>query len=438
MGLTLPKALVFVSFLFLLVPYSPFQSAFAQEFPAVYVDPLSTGPIYPSSVPSTFMINVRLNLLAGQTISGFDVRINYTNPDMVVRAKSVDFSANIFAAKQNITLLECIDDVPILGNNCGNENLGQVHVNEATLVSGGIPGPISGGLLFSVQFSVKGNGTSVFAVDMANIATIIQTPAGPNPQFLQVLTRGGVFGNSGVAAFFNFEPSSPPPPSILPGQPATFDATGSFDNASLPITSYAWDFGDVTQKNVTGSPPNPVLQHTFQLPGNYSVELKVAATPGHLGSIVRTVKVVPALGHLSLTVRDQSGTPLRGNVLVQLFNSSFSPSPIFSRTSNDNASVLFRNLSPGSYLVKFSGRDLDGNQTRTESVLAGWTSQDTVYLTVRVPPPNYADIVFVGSMLGAVGTLAGAILWKKRSNGRAQAARGSRQGRAKGALKKDR
>ena len=60
----------------------------------------------------------------------------------------------------------------------------------------------------------------------------------------------------------------------------------SFTNSSTNGTSYSWDFGDNTFSSVT----NPV--HTFNLAGNYTVELTADGTGGS-NTVSKTIIIAP-------------------------------------------------------------------------------------------------------------------------------------------------
>lgn len=75
-------------------------------------------------------------------------------------------------------------------------------------------------------------------------------------------------------AIFVYSPNNP-----TVGQTVTFNATASRAIEGRHITSYSWIFGD-------NSPPgsNPVVNHTYAAPGNYTVLLYVADNVGLVSS----------------------------------------------------------------------------------------------------------------------------------------------------------
>lgn len=375
-------------------------------------------PFYPGFA---FTVNVTLSLITGQSMNGFDVIINYTRPYSssdpgVLRAGRIDTTGNVFADSQNAKiLLECIDNIQIVGNGCGNQVIGQLRIQMAILGTP-ITGPVSGNL-FTVTFSVTGYGESQFIIDKADLLnphSDPQNPDVPNPVFIPVLKYSGVFGNYGVVAFFNYWPvDTSVTPSLLPNQDIVFDASPSFvpTNSSLSIRSHAWNFGDGTfSGNVTS------LTHHFVLPGNYTVTLNVVNSRGDPGNATRRVNVSRALGTLQLTVADERGTVQRSNVYVKIYNSSISPAPFAKRYVDGAGNILFNGLAPSNtYYLSFSGTNVE-NSSRTETVKPGWTTLDTVYLKLKTPSTDYGPLIYIGTILGGLGIVTAAIIYKKRSS----------------------
>jgi PKD domain len=284
------------------------------------------------------------------------------------------------------------------------------------LLSQKITGPSSSLQLFSITFNVTGPGASRFFVDEANLVNPYGDPSNPqqlNPQFIPVLEEGGVFGNTGVVAFFNFQPSNPSvSPSILPNNPndpALFDASGSFvpNDTSDHIQTYSWNFGDGT----TGV--GVTVTHVFREPENYTVSLTVYDSNGKMNETSRLVPVVPALGSITLTVEDQSGTAISGSVVVQLFNTSSSTTPFASQSPNEAGGVTFDSLTPHNYTLTFSGGGFE-DASKTETVIPGWTTMDTIYLTQIPPSQNNSGLIYAGAIVAASGAFAGALIYQRR------------------------
>lgn len=374
----------------------------------VFIDPLSSGNASFTG-GTTFTVRVMLNLQSGESINGFDVRLNYTSallsPSPSGGVGPVKTSGNIFAGQAGSVLLYCVNGVEAnsTSGDCTQDQLGQIHYSMVIL--GNLVS--SSGLLFSVTFQVSNPGVGYFFIDTARLANPGQ---GQNPvaHFVQVVTMGAVFANVGVAAFFNFWPSNGP--AALPGQTIWFDARGSFNSSSpgSQLAKYTWDFGDGTSPILTASSATP---HAFPLAGKYHVHLNVTNN----NPFERTVVVVPALGSLQLTVVDQGGGLIRGGVTVGLFNGSIPITvPFENRTLGFNGTLTFGGLSLGSYVLKASGAGLVGYSKVESITVAGWPTQDTVYLSRVSSPSDYGGIIFLGSLGAAVGIVGVGIVLKKR------------------------
>jgi len=386
----------------------------------LYISPQAGCCVYNTA---TFFVSIMVNLTEGEVINVFDVRLNYTgfySPATgtgFLQAKTIDYSGNLFGTSGDV-LAECIDAVGYGQGSCsgGDRAGGQVHMSEG----GSNVYGLKTALLFRIQFEVYGTGSSVFSFDLTGLVNPGVNPLNPqlfNPHDIQVVASDGIFANTGLAAFFNYEPSTPP--ALLPGNSVLFDAGASLNGTSptpLVNPSYDWNFGD---GNKTLNQSSPKIQHVFRLPGSYDVQLNVTEANGSHDSIVRKLVVVPALGGLLLTVLDQRGTPIRGGILVRLFNASLSVA-LFEQSVDSAGQTTFKDLTPGSYLLKFSGPGYQ-NASRTESVIAGWTTQDNVNLVATPVPPsdNSGLLIFGGSVLAGVGLATlGLVLKRRRSRSR--------------------
>lgn len=96
-------------------------------------------------------------------------------------------------------------------------------------------------------------------------------------------------------ADFEFEPPSP-----RTGEAVTFDGSLSFDFDG-EIVSYAWDFDDDGEIDVTG----PIVDHVFASPGSYEVSLTVQDDGKNEDTLTRTVEV----GDAGDAVRDAAVKP---------------------------------------------------------------------------------------------------------------------------------
>src|SRR5207245_6836058 len=140
------------------------------------------------------------------------------------------------------------------------------------------------------------------------------------------------------------------------------------------------------------------------------------------GSMTEVVTVMQNLRILNLRVYDHPRSPTRRNVLASIYNSSSSPKPFDNSTVNLAGIVIFSSLSPGDYFLTFRSQNSDPYSI-FETVVGGWTTLDTIYVTVHYPPPpppDYSGIIFTGSILAFIGTIIGAMVLKRRSKGKAE------------------
>jgi len=437
-----PRVLLLAS-LFLLVlslPGWPARSVhgLSQPVSTVQISPVETCCFI---VNDFFTVNVVLILPSGESINGFDVRINYTNAFTIVdhgvlQARTIAYSNNLFSSYSSTVLVDCIDGTAIQGSSgCPSEDapLGQFHLSEV-IAGQELVGPVNG-LLFSVTFQITGSGSSLFAIDRANLVNPHPDPSNPqliNPVLIPVMKQDGVFGNQGVVAFFNYQASDPSvTPSLIPNHQVNFDASASFagnGSSSVSFRLYSWDFGDGSAiSNITGAS----TFHPFKAPGNYTVSLTVWDTKNETGSIARKVSVLPALGNLALIVKNQIGTVMRGNVNVRVFNSSSFSTPFVTKTVGASGDVQFNGLTPGSsYYLTFSGDTVD-SYSKTELIEPGLTTYDTVYMTEKSPPADYSGLIYLGTTLGGVGIVSAAIVYKMRSRREEPSRRSGRKARVR-------
>lgn len=402
--------------------------AVSQSASTVFISPTGTCCHVQNDLFSVYVI---LNLAQGEQINGFDIRINYTHAYTAgnhgaLRAGSVNYNGGILGTSPSV-LVDCIDDIPQQGSNgCPSDdspNPGQIHLT-LSMLGGALS---AGGLLFSIGFQVQNNTapTSVLTIDRANVVNPYGDPSNPSlidPVFIPVIKQDAIFGNSGAVAFFNYQSADTSvTPAILPNQQVNFNASSSFvgyDN-TIGIKQFTWDFGD----GQTGTGATPY--HTFALPKNYTVTLTIVDNRNEIGVISRVVDVVFALGNIELTVRNQQGSAITINVGVHLFNTSSSSTPFAKRVVSAGGNVRFNSLVPGGYYLTFSASGFD-NMSKTETVKPGLTTMDTVYLNQTPQPADYSGLIYVGSILGALGAVTVAIVYTRRSAARKATRRSAR------------
>jgi hypothetical protein len=240
-------------------------------------------------------------------------------------------------------------------------------------------------------------------------------------QYIAHASANGLFSNSGaLVAFFNVQTALP-----IVGRPVVFDASDSFNSKNMTPNyvsklNYSWSVGN----KVVGSGFTPIFSHVFGSVGNFSVGLTVIDVYRNSSSYGRIVSVGTALGVIHLDMKDMDGNDLRLNVTVQLLNGSQLVETIVKTGSN--RPLILSGLSEGSYILKFSGTGVTAYQ-KGESVSAGWTTQDIVYLTVQYPltPTPFdvsglllmlaAGIVGAGGVLGVVAVVRRSRLDRKKS-----------------------
>jgi hypothetical protein len=282
-------------------------------------------------------------------------------------------------------------------------------------------------LLFRLNVTVKGPGTSIFSFDRAHFVDQGPDSLYPNPRFIGIVTWDSVFANStGVVSFFNFEPSNPP--AFLPQDVIWFNSSISIPSAGASLTSFTWGFGDGASPvtTVAGSYP-----HKFLSPGTFHVQLNVTDSLGQVGSVTRTIVIVNSLGGLDLIIKDRARGTARSGVLVQLENST-APIRTLNKTSDPFGGVSFRGLSPASYVLLFSGGNLQSPAPATLTVSAGLIGMDTIYLvfTEPTPPSDLPAIIFIAIVGGGVSLVAVVAIVKRRKvkglNGSGKPARSKR------------
>ncbi len=396
-----------------------------QSASVIRIDPVGSCCVVRNA---PFTVNVDLDLAPGEIINGFDVRINYSNPYSNanpggLQARSLNYDGNIFDSSGSVGF-DCINGLEQqAGNGCGDDSLGQIHLQEVLIGKAAT----SGGRLFSIAFLVGGPSPSVFTFDRANLANPNGDPSNPqliDPVFIPIIKQDAVFGNTGVVAFFNYQPHDTSiSPAILPNALVDFYGNVSFvgNDTSIGIKSYSWNFGNgFTTPGSTGT-----TQHTFPVAGNYTVSLTVVDDRNETGSISRKVSVVPALGSIDLMVKDQLGNVLTQQVTVRIYNSTLSATPFATNATSTEA--VFKGLSPSSsYHLSFSGAAIE-DFSKTESVRPGLTTQDSVYLTLKPPPSDYSGLIYAGSLVAGVGIIAGAIVYQKRSSKNKSSSRASKK-----------
>ncbi len=386
------------------------------ESSVLYVSPLRTW------TNSSFAIAVRLNLTSSEAINVYELIVRYDNT--ILNATGIQ-AGDIFEGRSTLPLSNCING---LGTGC-NILDGAGVVRSATLVLGSpIPGPASA-VLFYIQFSRVGVGRSLLEISNE---TLTNPGQNFNPHPILHVTYNGIYSNHGLAGFFNIVS----PAVLAVGQTVLFDATGSFNPDNSSITGYRWEFGD----GQIFPSKSPFASHTFLSPGSYNVTLTV--TDVTLATVSRLVTIVSALGGIKvfIFILALNGTEFSRNVTVSLYNITGTIQVLFGSVvkSPNVKSVVFSALRAGSYRVDFGGAGIV-SYSRDESVMAGWTTQDVVYLSLKAqpnppPPPPAPDssplpivlaLVAAGLSLGSLSVF----LRRRRLKSEGRAAQTTRKAR---------
>jgi PKD repeat protein len=400
-----------VFLLVLLLSFSPgfFHPVKGQsDVSILYVSPLNPS-LPPPTVGGSYTVAVKMYLAASDGIGGFDIilrtdRYNESYTPTILDPVSIQ-PGNVFQGSQNLTGADCVDGY---GQGCDpahGDGSGAVHL--AVVVFGSsVPGGQTV-TLFSVTYNVVSTGSTEFEFTNDNVtySPFVQN-YGPNTMTLLHLDYGAVFSNQGLTSFFNISP-----PILVVGVPAVFDATGSFSPKGA-VTGYRWDFGDGAS-SIAG----PTASHVYDRTGSYSVTLGV--TNGTVWSgVVRTVRVSSGLGALRIYPVPLTGSSqiFQGSVTVTLYNMTASGTPLVGTRSKPStvAWVIFSGLTAGNYRIDLSGAGVTP-MSKQETVTAGWTSSDTIYVPVTLPgPPSILPLViFLSLVLGGTG-LGSVIIFRRK------------------------
>ncbi len=324
----------------------------------------------------SFTIQLVLNLSSSEAFNVYDLQLSYN---------STVLSVTSLVTAGSLETSRCIDGV---GSGCNiSDTRGVVH--SAAGFTSTIYGQTSF-TLFSVQFSIVGKGISLFHPFND---TLINPNLG-NPRAILHLTQDGIYSNDGVTAFFNVAPAI-----LIVNHPVLFDGSKSFNPDGTGIASFSWNFTDGSPI-IQGTTASQV-SHNFTSVGNHSVVLTVTDQKGSTGKMVKTISVGSGLGGIKISIRSSAGGNVPNAVTVSLYNGTIfvenATKPAFT-----NAIISFPNLSPGTYRVNFAGPGVVSSSLQ-ETVIPGWTTFDTAFLTLIKPPSNDAPNLVLLFSLAAVG-----------------------------------
>jgi len=364
----------------------------ASDMSALYVSPAA------SHSGSSFGIQVDLNLSSSEAFNAFDIQLSYNYTTLRVQSLAV--------SSQEQEIAHCINGV---GTAC-NISDGPGIVHSAADFSTILQGPFAGLVLFSVQFSIVGTGTSLFH-------PFNDTLANPNPAPHPILhlTQDGIYSNNGATAFFNVSPAIP-----IVNQRVQFDGRGSFNPDGATIATFSWGFGDGTP-NISGS--NSVVSHNFTRLASYSVTLNVTDQNGAIGKITKSVPVSSGLGQITVNIRSSTNDNVPNPVTVSLYNGT-GTSFVENQTKPEffTGSVSFHDLKPGTYRLNFNGPGVVSS-SMPETVVSGWTTYDTAFLSLIKLSGGGGSLTFYVLLVALVGagTVLGVVGILRRRTGKRQA-----------------
>jgi RHS repeat-associated protein len=133
-------------------------------------------------------------------------------------------------------------------------------------------------------YGERGHTYSFYSIAIDNVGHVETVPEEPDATVLFYLA---------VLANFTYAPATP---SV--GEEITFDASFSYDPDGF-ITNYQWDFDDGNVTNIS----NPIITHTYNSVGDFSVTLTVTDNNGNHDSISKTIPVSTTLYITSLLYR---------------------------------------------------------------------------------------------------------------------------------------
>jgi len=155
-------------------------------------------------------------------------------------------------------------------------------------------------------------------------------------------------------AEFSFTPVTP-----FPGEIVAFDASPTYVDLFLNITSYVWDFGDGNNETAT----TPAVTHTYDAVGNYAVNLTATDSFGQTSFKSKQISVEAEYVPLDITI-DVGAVYFRGEtaefyILVsrsggRVDASAIAAFIIFNRTVFDIDPADIEWVATGIYLISFA------------------------------------------------------------------------------------
>ena len=184
----------------------------------------------------------------------------------------------------------------------------------------------------------------------------------------------------------------------------TFDGSGSSDN--IGITSYTWNFMDVTPQTLTSVNPT----YSFATPGRYTITLEVTDAAGNSATDTVVITVLDVTNSVADAGPDQTvkagetvsfdAEGSTDNVGIVSYEWEFGDG-----TTGTGITTTHIYTEPGTYTVTLTVRDAAGN-----------SDTHSITITVEAPPVEAFPLWIVGVAVAtiAIATAATAVFWRRR------------------------
>ncbi|MBM3291469.1 PKD domain-containing protein [Candidatus Bathyarchaeota archaeon] len=177
------------------------------------------------------------------------------------------------------------------------------------------------------------------------------------------------------------------------GSTVTLDGSMSSDPDGS-IVKYNWNLGDASILS------GKIINYTYANPGNYTVLLTVIDDRGASSedTVLITVTKIPAKGSIKISIKDSSNKAISG-VTVSSTTQPTGQQSLSGETGSEG-SVLFSNLTPGSYIFSAtkSGYSL---KTETITSILDQVVEKTIVIDAHqqgIPGYNY-EVILIGMMI---------------------------------------
>ena len=214
------------------------------------------------------------------------------------------------------------------------------------------------------------------AVTSGNVTSHVYTSSGLKVATVRAVEKDGRTGTGQVEV--NVTPASPlnlnvaasPSPGTV-DEVVTFTATAS--GTTVPIASYAWNFGDGTTVTTSGT----VVNHVYTTAGTFTVTVTATTTEGVTGTTQITLVVVPLQIEIALNVSPSSPIVLQdvtftatvtpATVVITSYLWDFGDGSATITTSG--RSTVHPYAVEGAYTAKVTAVAFDGTSVSTQALV---------------------------------------------------------------------